>query len=631
MITLVVVLSYWAVILPLDRWFPAAKSSIESLAGSESSCTTALTTTLRPNPQSICEPLDITTTFTAACPACPEGVNVVFIMDGTPFPDWEEQVALQALSVLQRYEHSSGKKVSVGVLHYDDRAVRVALSPTLNLATARGALTSFGHKNVPRGVFMSAAQRALAMISEGRRLHNGQSDPECEFVIFFLYTKSYYEDKGNEMIMAGRTILRAVPNLYVGCPQQDTDKCEVWEPRVPKSPRYYTRDPEATKLRGMVIRGLRDVDRKGLVSMRSLSTDQWIPKDLEVLSSSFSLRPTEVATDTGATRLTWKWQASQLTEPMTLTFRVQPRAAGEWQSKVVNEWRDSKNGTGREEVLSERFSVYDEICETPTPTLTPLPSPTPTASATFEPSPTPAVTETPVPSTVTPRPRPIYLPIAVRERCVPEEVHADVVLVIDVSTSMLRLTRTGRTKLAATQDAAKQFVSFMDLAVPEGEPHDQVGLVGFNREAWIQTPLGSDLKQVHAGIDALSERVAELTRLDLAFEVGAQAILEGPRLPANTPVIILLTDGLPNQVPYAEDGTVETTVLRAAAAAKDSGISVFTIAIGEVSDTNPELLVGCASGEDQFYYTLDPEDLAEIYMAIAYSIDCPLSQFWGQH
>jgi Mg-chelatase subunit ChlD len=591
----------------------------------------ALTTTVKPNPQSICEPLDITTTFASACPVCPEGINVVFIQDDTPYPDWQRTVSLQALTELQRYEHSSGKKVSVGVIHYNGQGPRTALNPTLNIGAARGALTSFRVAHDPRAQFMQAAQRGVAMIRQGRRLHNGQTDPNCEFVIFFVYTKVYMEDKGREMIQAGRTILRAVPNLYVGCPHQHPEECTIWEPQVPKSIQFYTEDPEPNKLRGMVTRGLQDIDKVGAVRMITLSTDQWVPKDLELIDDSFNVAPAEITKEDDKTKLTWSWRGPRLTKPVTLTFRAQPRAAGEWQSDVANSWRDSMNKRGLEEVSSERFSVYDEICETPTPTLTPLPSPTPTASATLEPSPTPAVTETPVPPTATPRPRPIYLPITVRERCVPEEVHADVVLVIDVSTSMLRLTRTGRTKLAATQDAAKQFVSFMDLAAQVGEPHDQVGLVGFNREAWIQAPLGSDIKQIHAGIDALTERVAELTRLDLAFEVGAQAILEGPRLAGNTAVIILLTDGLPNQVPYAEDGTVETTVLRSAAAAKDSGISVFTIAIGDVSDTNPELLTACASTEEDYYYTPDPEDLAEIYMAIAHSIDCPPSQFWGQH
>ena len=255
--------------------------------------------------------------------------------------------------------------------------------------------------------------------------------------------------------------------------------------------------------------------------------------------------------------------------------------------------------------------------------------PTPTHTSTDVPTATNTPTLTPVPSP-TPRPVPIYLPLAVSEVCVPGQVHADVVLVLDLSTSMLRPTRTGRTKLAATQDAAKQFVDLMDLSPDAEGEHDQVGVVGFNFEAWVAAPLGPDAARVKGAIDALSDRTAEKTRLDLGFEVGAGVLAEGARRPGNTPVLVLLTDGLPNMVPYAEDGTVETTVLRSAAAARAAGITVFTIAIGAPEDTNPDLLRGCASGADQYYYTPDPDDLASIYRGIAHAIDCPRSLFWGQ-
>ena len=62
------------------------------------------------------------------------------------------------------------------------------------------------------------------------------------------------------------------------------------------------------------------------------------------------------------------------------------------------------------------------------------------------------------------------------------------------------------------------------------------------------------------------------------LEVKVQSL--GLDRTSNTPVVILLTDGLPNQVPYAEDGTVETTILRYAVAAKAAGVVMYTIGVG---------------------------------------------------
>ncbi len=72
----------------------------------------------------------------------------------------------------------------------------------------------------------------------------------------------------------------------------------------------------------------------------------------------------------------------------------------------------------------------------------------------MEPTPTPTRTAPPVPTaTPTPSVFRIYLPILWREEaCVPESIHAEAVLVLDVSTSMQRATRGRRFKLAAAID-----------------------------------------------------------------------------------------------------------------------------------------------------------------------------------
>ena len=166
------------------------------------------------------------------------------------------------------------------------------------------------------------------------------------------------------------------------------------------------------------------------------------------------------------------------------------------------------------------------------------PTPTPTAT------PTSTITPTPTPT------RPIYLPAALGETCDPTSRRADVALVIDSSTSMRRATRAGREKLAAAQDAAELFVSSLRLDL--GRDGDAIAIVGFNDAAWTAHPLGHSSMAALAAIGALAERVDSGTRLDLALLEGADALRDSGRGSDRLPVLILLTDGLTNQVPTRE-------------------------------------------------------------------------------
>jgi hypothetical protein len=87
----------------------------------------------------------------------------------------------------------------------------------------------------------------------------------------------------------------------------------------------------------------------------------------------------------------------------------------------------------------------------------------------------------------------------------------------------------------------------------------------------------------------------------------------------------MLTDGLPNQVPPAEDGLVETTVLRASQRAKDAGAQVFTIGVGLATDIDSDLLKAAASHPTDFYHSPDAEELTRIYRQVAGALICPWS------
>jgi Mg-chelatase subunit ChlD len=171
--------------------------------------------------------------------------------------------------------------------------------------------------------------------------------------------------------------------------------------------------------------------------------------------------------------------------------------------------------------------------------------------------------------------------------------------------------------------AARVFVSQLQVVADEFGSHDQVAIVGFNDRAWTATELTSDRETLDNALDGLLAEIREGTRLDLAFAEGL-AVLTGPsRRAENTPALVLLTDGLPNRVPTPEPfGGQEDTVLAEAARAKDAGVLVYTIGLGQPGDVREWMLADAASEPSMYYHAPDGEDLAEIYRRILKRLVC---------
>ena len=137
----------------------------------------------------------------------------------------------------------------------------------------------------------------------------------------------------------------------------------------------------------------------------------------------------------------------------------------------------------------------------------------------------------------------------------------DIVLLIDISGSMLAEDFTPNRMLAAKQ-VAEEFI--------DGRTSDRIGLVIFSAESFTQCPLTTDypvlktlLKEVKNGM------IADGTAIGLALANGVNRLKDSK---AKSRVMILLTDGVNNR------GEIDP--ITAAKIAATYGIRVYTVGVG---------------------------------------------------
>lgn len=355
--------------------------------------------------------------------------------------------------------------------------------------------------------------------------------------------------------------------------------------------------------------------------------------------------------DAAARTLTWKFRDVPFTG-IEMTYWLQPQMVGQWPTNVTADY-DGTDGLDQPQNGPFPIPQVVVVAPTTTPSATPQPTvtptgpppptasatPTPTASATSTPgaSPTPSatlppgVTPTatevpPTPTTAPPSATPdrytIYVIIVFNGACF--QRYTDVTLVVDASTTMLEPTENGRIKLDEAKDAARAFLQRLQLAPDRYGRHDQAAIVWYNDTAAVEQPLTNDRAALLAAIDRI--RPVEGSRIDLGLEVGHRELLpefRPNRILANTPGLVLLSDGLPNRVPTPvadEPRPQEETVVAAADAAKRDGITVFSVGYGRRVHT--QLMERIASQPDMYYYAPDGAALSDIYHTIAGELVC---------
>ncbi len=300
-----------------------------------------------------------------------------------------------------------------------------------------------------------------------------------------------------------------------------------------------------------------------------------------------------------ATR-TIAWQLSDAKAGTALTYKLRPNATGRLATNVraYADYTDGWNGQGR---VTFPIPEVDVIAPpTATPTLTPIPpTATPTPTATQVP---PTVTPTPT-ATATPEPQPVFLPIAYLSRCVETTLPVEIVLVIDVSSSMDAPTRPGGpVKIDAVREAAG---AFLDRLAED----DRVSVVTFAGEAQVVLDLTRDRAAVRAVLTDLPR--GNGSWIDRGIN-AATGVLVGKR-PGAAAAMILVTDS--ERVPDRD------AALAAAAAARAAGVTLTTIGLGMyVDDPFLTALTGDAS---RYFKAPNAEDLARVYGTLLVRTTCP--------
>jgi len=139
----------------------------------------------------------------------------------------------------------------------------------------------------------------------------------------------------------------------------------------------------------------------------------------------------------------------------------------------------------------------------------------------------------------------------------------DIMLVLDISSSMKAEDFRPENRLAVAKEVIKDFVS--------GRTNDRIGLVVFARQAFTQCPLTLDYGVVINFLDHVNFGLLEDgTAIGLAVATGLIRLRDSK---AESKVMILLTDGInnagfPDPVPAAE-------------MAKALGVKIYTVGVGK--------------------------------------------------
>jgi len=138
----------------------------------------------------------------------------------------------------------------------------------------------------------------------------------------------------------------------------------------------------------------------------------------------------------------------------------------------------------------------------------------------------------------------------------------NIVLAIDLSSSMLAQDFQPQNRLEVAKDVVKKFIA--------ARTSDRIGVVAFAAEALTQVPLTTDYPVVNSAVDNLAAgQLEDGTAIGTAIATAANRLRNAP---GRSRVMILLTDGENNR------GAIDPRT--AAKAAAVFGVKIYTIGVG---------------------------------------------------
>ena len=206
----------------------------------------------------------------------------------------------------------------------------------------------------------------------------------------------------------------------------------------------------------------------------------------------------------------------------------------------------------------------------------------------------------------------------------------DIYLVIDVSGSMgtcmdgsffTTCYDVGITNDSPIVPAKKAAIEFVDAFQLDQSSDHRIGLAIFHGSDYSPTPiakiiveLGNNSKKLEAGIEKLYPGGG--TAMGDGISIATQSLSENTR-PDAQKVIVLLSDGMSN---------VGSDPLIAAGVAKDSNVTIFSVAYGPDADVQTLKSVASMTG-GKYYNASTGQDLADTFGEIAGVLISPLSHY----
>jgi hypothetical protein len=139
-----------------------------------------------------------------------------------------------------------------------------------------------------------------------------------------------------------------------------------------------------------------------------------------------------------------------------------------------------------------------------------------------------------------------------------------------------------------------------------------VALVWFNDTAVVQQGLTNDRAALERALNAISP--VQGSRLDLGLQAAhLELVMSDYRVLANNPVIVFLSDGIPNRTTVKE-------IIGQADSAKLDAITVYTVGFGD--DVRDDVMGRVASQPEMYFRSHGNSDIERIYRQIAGKIVC---------